>query len=118
MHMTASLSRALCGLPLVLICALSLVVLAGCPGDRKPIPVVAVVVLPDDDTYSVNGQRMSYRQMCDELRTIAENNQREKRVDARAIVRLSSQEGANYDRVRRVEDYCNSVGLDNIQKGL
>lgn len=114
----ASLTRLLTNLSLALVGALSLVALAGCPDERKPIPVVNVVVLPDDDAYSVNGQRMGFRQLSEELRTISDNNQRQKRVNARAIVRLSSQAGVNYDRVRRVEEYCNSVGLDKIEKGL
>jgi hypothetical protein len=102
--------------PLLVALAACGLVLAGCPGERKPIPVVNVGVLPQDDTYLFNGQRMTFRQLADELSQLAEHNRRSKGVDARAIVRLSSRPGVDYGRVRDVEEFCNSVGLDQIEK--
>jgi hypothetical protein len=90
---------------------------AGCE-DRKPIPVATVVVLPDEDAYQLNGQRMTLRQLAEELRAIADHNRRDKTPGARAIVRLSSRPGVDYDRVRAVEEFCNGIGLDKIEKGM
>jgi hypothetical protein len=90
--------------------------LAGCAGDRKPIPVVNVVVLPQDDAYLFNSQQMTFKQLADELSQLADHNHRDKGRDARAIVRLSSRPGTDYGRVRDVEEFCNSVGLDQIEK--
>jgi biopolymer transport protein ExbD len=92
--------------------------LGGCIGDaRKPIPVVTVVVLPADDAYQFNGQQMTFRQVADELTQLADHNRREKGKDVRAIVRLASRPGVDYGRVRDVEEFCNSIGLDQIEKG-
>jgi hypothetical protein len=102
---------------LALVAACSLL-LAGCPGDRKPMPVVTVVVLDADDSFQFNGQQMTWRQLSEELRQLAEHNRRPNSNDVRAIVRLSSRPGVAYDRVRDVEEYCNSIGLDNIEKGM
>jgi hypothetical protein len=95
---------------------LSCLSLAGCPGDRKPIPLVNVVVLPQDDAYLFNGQQMTFKQVADELTQLADHNRRDKGRDVRAIVRLSSRPGVDYGRVRDVEEFCNSIGLDQIEK--
>ena len=91
--------------------------LGGCYGERKPIPVVTVVVAPQEDAYVFNGQQMTFKQLADELTQLADHSRREKGQDARAIVRLSARPGVEYGRVRDIEEFCNSIGLDQIEKG-
>ncbi|MBA3709634.1 MAG: hypothetical protein H0W83_12540 [Planctomycetes bacterium] len=99
-------------------CLLAVVIVGGgCYGERKPIPVVTVAVLPEDDAFLYNGERMTWKQVGEELRQVAEHNRREKTQNSRAVVRLASRPGADYSRVRAVEEYCNSIGLDKIEKG-
>ncbi|MBA2479925.1 MAG: hypothetical protein H0V44_04620 [Planctomycetes bacterium] len=100
---------------LVLACSLAS---TACYGNRKPIPVVTVAVLAEDDAFQLNGQQMNGKQLAEELRQIAQHNRREKTDNSRAVVRIASRPGANYDRLRAVEELCHSLGLDKIEKGM
>jgi hypothetical protein len=110
--------------PILFALAVALALLgSACQGERKPMPVVTVAVLADDDAYQLNGQRMTGKQLAEELRQIADHNRRERtdnsRADnSRAVVRLAARPGADYDRVRAVEELCVSLGLDKIEKGM
>lgn len=107
--MPATLARAL-------LLAAALLLLVGCPGSSRPIPVVNVVVMAVEDAYRFDGQQVSARQLSEELRRLADHNRR-KEGNVRAIVRLSSEPGADYARVRDVEEFCVQVGIVQIEKG-
>ena len=96
----------------------AVMIVGGCETNRKPMPVVTVTVLPEDDAFQLNGQRMTLKQLTEELRQVAEHNHREKTQNSRAMVRLGSRPGVDYDRVRAIEELCNSMGLDKIEKGM
>jgi hypothetical protein len=91
----------------------------GLPGciltPRKPTPVITVEVVAHEGVLRVNGSAMNDRQAHEELRQLAEQNRdRDGHVDA--VIRLSSEATADYDRVRDLEDYCASLGLVRIEK--
>jgi hypothetical protein len=113
MALRAGLARA--GLALVLGMALFL---SGCSLDpeRKPIPVVSIHLLEADDGYTLNGQAMTMAQMKRELLETAQANPREKSGDCRAVVRIYLPPGVDYTRVTQLEEYCVSIGLDQIEK--
>jgi hypothetical protein len=92
--------------------------LGGCmDGERKPIPIVEIHLLDADDAYVLNGQNMTLAQVKRELLLVAQNNRREKSGDSRAMVRLYSPPGVDYLRVTQLQEYCVSIGLDQIQGG-
>jgi hypothetical protein len=104
------------GLMLVLGAALAMP--AGCSLDpeRKPIPVMEIHLLEADDGYTLNGQQMTLAQVKRELLETAQQNRREKSGDSRAVVRLYLPPGVDYTRVTQLQEYCVSIGLDQIEK--
>ena len=103
------------GLLFILITAL---LLPGCSMDneRKPVPVMEIHLLDADDGYTLNGQPMSLPQIKRELLETAQQNRREKSGDCRALVRLFLPPGVDYTRVTQLQEYCVSIGLDQIEK--
>jgi len=61
-------------------------------------------------------QPMSLPQIKRELLETAQQNRREKSGDCRALVRLFLPPGVDYTRVTQLQEYCVSIGLDQIEK--
>jgi hypothetical protein len=99
----------------LLLTALSLL-LGGCAGQvRDPSVIITLVVTDKANSFRLDGEPMSERQAKEQLRAISEEN-RMPSGRTNAVVRLSSEAGTDYDRVRAIEDYCTTIGLDRIEK--
>ncbi len=94
-----------------------LLVVAGCmdSDERKPVPIVTVEVLREPEAYRYNGQRVSKKQLDEELRLLAEQHARERMGSARVIVRLRTEPGADYTRTTALQDQCIGLGLNKLE---
>ncbi len=90
--------------------------MTGCDDDeRKPMPMVNIVVLAEDNSYLLNDQRMGLRELKVELRRIADETRRPVTNACRAYVRLDVKLGADRNRADEVVSFCNGVGLVQIE---
>jgi biopolymer transport protein ExbD len=103
-------------LALVTLCALALL-LTSCAGQvRDPSEIVTLVVMAKDDSFRLDNEPMNERQLRQQLRAIADANRMSTTGRINAVVRLSSEATVDYDRVRAIEDFCTTIGLDRIEK--
>jgi hypothetical protein len=103
-------------LPLLLLATALLAVLGGCGDeDRKPIPIITVLVHAGGDSYTLNGEAMGDERLRKELTRLADENRRNITGNARANVRIVTDPGAYEQNKQNVIDLCLGVGLVNIQ---
>ncbi len=90
--------------------------LAGCggvPSDRPPPPIERIDITPRG--FVLDGEGMDERRMKAELSAYADRH-RDQSGAARVIVRLTVEQGVDYDRVRDLQDWLVSVGLVQIEQ--
>lgn len=103
-------------LPLVLISAL-LVTLGGCGDDeRKPVPIINIVINAGVDSYLLNGEPMGRDRLRTELTRLANENRRTLTGNARAIVKIATDPGADEQNKQDVINQCVGAGLVNIEQ--
>lgn len=103
-------------LALVLTSAL-LVTLGGCGDDeRKPVPIITVIISPGVDSYVLNGEPMGRDRLRTELTRLANENRRTLTGNARAIVKIVTDAGANEQNKQDVINQCVGAGLVNIEQ--
>jgi biopolymer transport protein ExbD len=89
--------------------------LCGCEdNERKPIPVIEVVILDQAGTYRIDGRTLYESALRDELQAIADKYRRPATGNCRAYVRVSHGRTVGFDRVQHVMDLCQGVGLDKV----
>lgn len=106
-------------LPMLLLMLMSalLAVLSGCVDDeRKPIPIITVLVHPGGDSFTLNGEAMGQERLRKELTRLADENRRNITANARAIVRIVTDAGAYEQNKQDVINHCMGTGLVNIEQ--
>ncbi len=107
-----------CGTARVLldtIALLMVVCFAGCgPAERKPIPIIEIVILPSPSEYLLQGKRVYDSELPSRLQEISDKYRRSITNDARALVRVYHGSAIPWARVQRVMGLCTQVGLDKI----
>jgi biopolymer transport protein ExbD len=100
---------------LLLALALAVLLPTGCD-DRKPMPVITIVVLKVPGQYLVNQQSMDDAALDAELRKVANENRREITGQVRAYINITSDRGVDYYRTDDVVDRCTRLGFMNITR--
>ena len=91
--------------------------LTGCgDDDRKPVPIITVIINPGVDSYTLNGEAMGVTRLRTELTRLADENRRSITANARAIVRVVTETGAYEQNKQDVINYCLGAGLVNIEQ--
>jgi hypothetical protein len=104
----------LAGLSAMLVLLLG--ILGGCgDDDRKPIPVLEVVVLGDGSGFTFNDRHVDLAQLKAELRRVADETRRPVTNTCRAYVRLIVRPGADQVRADEVTSFCQGIGLVQIE---
>lgn len=104
-------------LPALLLMSALLAALGGCGDDeRKPIPIITVIVNPGVDSYVLNGEAMGRDRLRSELTRLADENRRNITANARAIVRVVTEVGASEQNKQEVINHCMGAGLVNIEQ--
>ena len=99
---------------LVLFLALSL---NSCgPEQRKPPPVLTIVVQEKWDSYLLDGQQVTREILEIRLQRSADNFRRDITGTSRAYVRISSQTNDSdlINEKKSIMDYCMKIGLDKV----
>jgi hypothetical protein len=102
------------------LCALALVLLAGCgveDGNREPYATVELIALPEPGMWLLDGRRTAEPQVEDHLAREAQSSRRELNRTSRLIVRINAAAGADYGRVQDMASRCQQLGIDLVQVG-
>lgn len=104
-------------LPMLLLVAALLAALSGCGDDeRKPIPIITILVHAGGDSFTLNGEPMGQQRLRKELTRMADENRRNITANARAIVRIVTDAGAYEQNKQDVINHCMGTGLVNIEQ--
>ncbi len=96
---------------------LALLALAGCPDplDRDPMPVVTVTATADPSFYQVGARLMGPAEARAELARIADAGRRQVTGSARMMVRIRTTPGADYGQVGQVVQWCQELGIQQVE---
>lgn len=95
--------------------AIALLCVSGCgEEDRKPIPIVQLVVRDEPGAYDVDGKRVWRSELPGALQAIVDENRRAKGGTIRARVRVQHSSRVAAERVQDVVSQCASVGLVQV----